>query len=167
MAKVSSLKRVIPLRVSQAKHFRDMTTSPVAPWAGQVQAPRIDSTKQSHFECPSKTRCLLSPGSHLDGDGRLSKSTPLCNRGNVACSVNDADDHDRIRERLIINGVGAVKRYAETRRELFAGRAGKRKVPERLKSRLNRADKARRDVLRGLGRQGRPDLGEIGLGCIS
>ena len=80
--------------------------------------------------------------------------------------MNDADDHDRIRERLIINGVGAVKRYADTTCELFAGRAGKRKVSERLKSRLNRADKARRDVLRRLGRQGRPDLGEIGLGCI-
>ncbi len=78
--------------------------------------------------------------------------------------MNDADDHQRIGPSEIVDGVRAVKRNPQARRQLVACRTGKREVPQLLKMRLDRRDKPRRDRFRRFLRQVCPYLGEVGLG---
>ena len=78
----------------------------------------------------------------------------------------DADDHDRIGTRQVIDGIGTVKRHTKARSKLLPSGAGKREMSKRLKGCLDRADKARRDLLRRVGRQSGPDFGEVSLGRI-
>ena len=103
---------------------------------------------------------------------RISKEAPSCKPttfskcGNVARSVNDADDQHRIRVRHVVDSVGAMKRDAKSRRERLARGAGERKMSQFLAGRFNRADKPRCNVLRCFGRQGSPNFSQISFGRI-
>jgi hypothetical protein len=80
--------------------------------------------------------------------------------------VNDPDDHDRVRLRQVVDGVGAVERDTKARGKLVARGTGERKVPQWLKGLLDRIDKTGRDRLRRFECERRPDFGEVGFGRV-
>lgn len=80
--------------------------------------------------------------------------------------MNDANDHDGVRKRHVVDRVWTVKGHAKAACEVIAGRAGKREMPERLERRFDRADKTVRDLLGSFRRQCGPDFCEIGLGGV-
>lgn len=102
----------------------------------------------------------------LTNPGRSCEASSLGNHCNVARPVYDANDHDRIGMRQVIDGIGTVKRDPKARSKLLPSGTGKREMSKRLKGCLDRADKARRDLLRRLGRQSGPDFGEVSLSRI-
>src|ERR1017187_10286101 len=68
--------------------------------------------------------------------------------------------------RQVIDGIGTVKRHPKARSKLLPRGTRKREMSKRLKGCLDRADKARRDLLRRLGRQRGPDFGQISQAAI-
>ena len=80
--------------------------------------------------------------------------------------MQHADDHDRVRERPIVNGVRPVERDTQPRGKRVSCWCGKGKVSNRLKRGFNRRDKAGCDFLGCLGRQVSPDFGEVVLGGL-
>jgi hypothetical protein len=84
--------------------------------------------------------------------------------GNIPRAVQHADDDHCVRERPVIDGVGAVKRHTQAGGKLFARGHGQRKIPHRLEGGFERGDKAGGDILRRLARDVRPDFGKVGFG---
>lgn len=81
-------------------------------------------------------------------------------------AVDDADDDQRIGLWAVIDGVRAVERHPQARRELFALGTGKREMAQRLEMCLDRRDKPCCDLFRSLCCQGRPDFGQISFGSF-
>jgi len=94
------------------------------------------------------------------------ESSMLCKRRNITRPMNDANNHDPIVMRHVINGVWSAERHAKARSEAVACWARKRKMPQGLKGPFDCLHKARRHCFRCLGRQRRPDFGEVGFGRV-
>ena len=92
-------------------------------------------------------------------------STPgQCRR--IAGAMQHSDDHDRVHERPIVNGVRSVERDTQPRGKRVSRWCGEGKVSNRLKRGFNRRDKAGRDFLGRLSCQISPDFGEVVLGGL-
>ena len=94
------------------------------------------------------------------------KSTMIRDCCRVACAVQHADDNNRVRKRTIINRIGAMESDAQSGGKLLSRRSGEWKIPDRLKGRFNRGDKARRDFLGCVACDSEPDFGEVLLGGL-
>jgi len=93
-----------------------------------------------------------------------SKSTLFDYGCDIARAVQHADNHNFVRERLVVDRVGVVERNAQSGRKQFPRDACKRKMTHRLKCSLYRFDES---IRRGLSRfrgQINPDFRKIGLG---
>jgi len=110
--------------------------------------------------CPGRKPKISSPAIPWHPS---QEPTPFGKRRDVTRTVNDADDHDRLSPHQIVDRVWPMKRHAQSRRELVPSWLRQRKMPQRLKARLDRTDKPRSDRLRRFGRKRDPDFGEIGL----
>jgi len=78
--------------------------------------------------------------------------------------MQDADNDHGIVKGLVVDGIGAVKRDAQTRRELVARRCGKRKMPHRLEGGFDGGDKARGYFFGRVGGNTDPDFRKVGFG---
>jgi hypothetical protein len=74
------------------------------------------------------------------------ETTLLRNRGNVPGTVQNTDDHHSVRDRTIVDGIGAVERHSQTGAELFARGLRQGEMPHWLKGGLDRGDKSGGDV---------------------
>jgi hypothetical protein len=73
---------------------------------------------------------------HLERE-RSREASSLGKHCNVARAVYDADDHDRIGMRQVIDGIGTVKRHPKARTKLLPRGTGKREMSKRLKGCLD------------------------------
>ena len=87
----------------------------------------------------------------------------LGDRHGVTRAVQHANDHERIRERFVIDGMGFVESDPRTGRKLVAGRPQERPAPQRRKFLLNLGVKPRGDCLRGFEGDGGPVFREVGF----
>lgn len=92
--------------------------------------------------------------------------SPFSEGGHIARAVNNADNDDHLGSHQIVDRVGAMERHTEAGRKLVTSRTGKRKVPQRLEGRLDRADKTRGDSFRRFSYEPDPDFGKVGLSRI-
>jgi hypothetical protein len=94
------------------------------------------------------------------------KAALFCDGGDVSRTVQDADNHHGVGKRAVVNGIGTVKRDAETGAKLLARRGGQREIPHRLKGGFDRRDKAGGGFLRRPASNISPDFGKVGFGGI-
>lgn len=90
----------------------------------------------------------------------------LDNRGHVTRAVQNADDHDGLGGRRVIDRVGMMESHAEPRRELGARRSRQRKIPKRLARCFDRLHEAGGGFGGGFGCEVEPDFGEVVFGRV-
>ncbi len=72
---------------------------------------------------------------------RSCEAPALCECLNIPRAMDDANDHNGVRKRFVVDGIRAMKRDAQAWRELLAQGTGQRKMPQRFEMRLDGPDK--------------------------
>jgi hypothetical protein len=107
-----------------------------------LSAPEGQRGRYGRGNEPSEA-CPLWPSGASFGE-----SSALGERGDVARAVQHADDDHRIRKGPVVDGVGSVKRYAQSGSQPIARRCREREAPHRVERGFDFLDEPGRNLLR-------------------